>query len=106
MENAGRAACQQANAVMEGDGVLGPTDQAFLWMRILILVGGLGWLYFAPFGQEEKVRASLVFVFFAFYTAALYVAIFFTPERIRFFYLLGLLFDLLFLFCYNVKIYI
>lgn len=74
------------------------TDRAFLILRILVLFGGIGWTYFAPLTDDNKAKALLVFLFFSFYTAALYVTIFFNLERIRVFYFVGLIFDLLFIF--------
>ncbi len=76
----------------------GPMDNLFLVLRLVVLGGGLGWLFFVPLSHDLKLRALTVFLFYSFYISALYVAIFFNLERIRFFYLVGMLFDLLFIF--------
>lgn len=80
--------------------LFGAMDRVFLSLRITVLFGGLGWLYFAPLSVHDKIQALFIFVFFSFYTAALYAAIFYHPENIRNFYLVGLLFDLLFIFLF------
>ncbi len=82
----------------DAENLFGSIDLSFLWLRIFVLFAGFGWLYFAPLSRVDKVQSLLVFLFFSFYTAALYVTIFFNLERIRVFYLVGLLFDLVFIF--------
>ncbi|NOY52502.1 MAG: hypothetical protein GXP58_02650 [Deltaproteobacteria bacterium] len=76
----------------------GPMDNLFLGLRLVVLAGGLSWLYFVPLNHDLKLRAFSVFLFYSFYVSVLYVTIFFNLERIRFFYLVGMLFDLLFIF--------
>jgi len=78
--------------------LFGPMDTLFLVLRLVVLGGGLGWLYFVPLSHDLKVRAFTVFLFYSFYISVLYVTISFNLERIRFFYLVGMLFDLLFIF--------
>jgi signal transduction histidine kinase len=76
----------------------GLMDSAFLVLRIVVLFGGLGWVYFAPLTPDQKIKALYVFLFYSFYVSALYVTIFFHLEHIRAFYLVGLFFDLIFIF--------
>ncbi len=75
----------------------GPMDRAFLALRIVVLAGGLGWLFFAPLARDEKVQGLIVFLFYSFYVSALYVSIFFNPRHVRAFYLVGVIFDLIFI---------
>ncbi len=76
----------------------GPMDNLFLGLRLVVLAGGLGWLYFVPLSHAIKLRALTVFLFYSLYVSVLYITIFYNLERIRFFYLVGMLFDLLFIF--------
>jgi signal transduction histidine kinase len=73
-------------------------DRAFLVLRAIVLLCGLGWLYFAPLTEDGKIKAVQVFVFYTCYVSVLYAAIFFNIRRIRIFYLVGLIFDLIFIF--------
>ncbi len=75
----------------------GPMDRAFLALRIVVLAGGLGWLLFAPLTRDDKIQALIVFLFYSFYNSALYVSIFYNPRHIRAFYLVGIIFDLIFI---------
>jgi len=89
---------EQGLQIAEPEGPFEAMDRAFLILRILVLFGGFGWIYFAPLSIDNKAQVLLVFVFYSFYTAALYITIFFNQERIRVFYIVGLIFDLIFIF--------
>ena len=54
-----------------------PMDNLFLVLRLVVLGGGLGLLFFVPLSHDLKLRALTVFLFYSFYISALYVAIFF-----------------------------
>ncbi len=75
----------------------GLMDSAFLVLRIVVFLGGLGWIYFAPLPHDQKIKALYLFLFYSFYVSALYVTIFLHLEHIRVFYLVGLFFDLIFI---------
>ncbi len=81
----------------EGASPFGPMDRAFLALRVVVLAGGLGWLLFAPLTRDAKIQGLIVFLFYSFYNSALYVSIFFNPRHIRAFYLVGVIFDLIFI---------
>jgi signal transduction histidine kinase len=73
-------------------------DLWFLALRVITIGVGIGWYLWVPYNTSTRfVFASLLSGFVA-YTVALYVCIFFWPGKIRDFYLLALVIDLLFIF--------
>lgn len=77
---------------------LGTIDVWFLGLRLIIIVVGTGWYLWVPY--DSHVQSIFGWLLFAFvvYTALLYLGIFSWPGKIREFYLLALVIDLLFIF--------
>ncbi len=77
---------------------LEPTDFGFFLLRSIVLVGGLGWLSFSTIPPEESIAVLKIYFYYLFYTLFLYGLIFLWPWKVRRLYVIGLLFDLLFVF--------
>ncbi len=73
-------------------------DRWFALLRLLVILGGVSWVFVAPLQTATRVRLIYNFLFFCAYTLILYVFIFRYPARLRTLYLVALLLDLAFLF--------
>ena len=77
---------------------LDSTDLVFGILRILALLSGFGWLYFAPITAQEKSRLILLLGSFTGYSLLLYAFVLRRPAHVRKLYLVALVLDLVFLF--------
>ncbi|RMD98855.1 MAG: hypothetical protein D6814_06675, partial [Calditrichaeota bacterium] len=73
-------------------------DRWFAALRVLVIAGGVAWLFAAPILPYHRSLLIYNFVFFCFYSVFFYLAIFRAPQHIRKIYLLALFLDLIFLF--------
>lgn len=71
-------------------------DIAFVFLRIIILCGGIGWLVFSQISDRIYEDVSTLFIFFFVYSLFIYLWLFFSPEKKRSIHVLFLLFDFLF----------
>ncbi|MBI5664426.1 MAG: sensor histidine kinase [Nitrospirae bacterium] len=69
---------------------------AFIFLRIIILCGGIGWLIFSDISPKRFDDASNLFIFFVGYSALIYIWLFFYPGKKTAIYGLFLFFDFLF----------
>lgn len=69
---------------------------AFIYLRVIILGGGIGWLIFSDISRQTHDTALVLFIFFVVYSVLLSVWLFFYPERKRAVYGFFLVFDFLF----------
>lgn len=72
------------------------SDASFLALRCAAVLGGGIWILLAPLSQAEQAGLLKALLVFSAYGFLLYVLILLRPDRIRYFYLLSLAFDLLF----------
>ena len=72
------------------------TDTAFIILRIILHVGGIGWLIFSHISQKTLGDVSSLFIYFIAYSVFIYLWLFFSPEKKRLIYSFSLFFDLLF----------
>lgn len=73
-------------------------DLWFLVLRVVTMLVGMAWYRWVPYDASTQSIFSLLLFGFVAYTAVLYVCIFLWPGKIRDFYLLTLVVDLLFIF--------
>ena len=71
-------------------------DIAFIFLRIIIFFGGIGWLIFTDISDETSGYISSIFAYLAVYSTVLYIWLFLAPQRKKLIYGFALLFDLLF----------
>jgi signal transduction histidine kinase len=71
-------------------------DVAFVFLRIIILVGGIGWLAFSQISEKQFRDVSELFLFFVVYSVFIYIWLFFTPYKKKSIHVLFLFFDFLF----------
>ncbi len=71
-------------------------DVAFIFLRFIILCGGIGWLIFSNIPQKTFVDVRGLFIFFVLYSIVIYLWLFLSPRGKRTIYGFSLLFDLLF----------
>ena len=71
-------------------------DIAFIFIRLIILCGGIGWLIFSQISQKTFEDVSNLFIYFIVYSVFIYLWLFFSPERKRIIYVFFLFFDFLF----------
>jgi signal transduction histidine kinase len=69
---------------------------AFIFIRIVILCGGIGWLIFSDISRQTFEQAGYLFIFFIAYSVLLTLWLFFSPQRKRAVYGFFLVFDFLF----------
>ncbi len=72
------------------------TDRAFVILRIVIFIGGIGWLFLADMSQETFLNVRSIFVYFLIYSIAIYVWLFVSPEKKKTIYGTALVFDLIY----------
>jgi signal transduction histidine kinase len=70
-------------------------DIAFIFLRFIILCGGIGWLIFSNLSPRTFNLVAGIFLFFVVYCALIYLWLFFSPGKKRLYSVL-LFFDLLF----------
>ena len=73
-------------------------DRWFAFLRLLVILGGVTWVFVAPLEPYARVRLLYNFLFFCIYTVILYIFIFKYPRHLRTLYLVALLLDLVFLY--------
>ena len=71
-------------------------ETAFIFLRIIILCGGIGWLIFSDISQNTFNEVSLLFIFFIVYSSLLTLWLFFYPARKKTIYGFFLFYDFLF----------
>ncbi len=71
-------------------------DIAFISLRIIILLGGIGWLIFSHISPKTFLDVGNLFIFFALYSVFVYLWMFFSPVKKRTIYIFSLFFDFLF----------
>ncbi len=71
-------------------------DLAFVYLRITIFCGGIGWLVFSDISQTTFENVRSVFTYFGAYSILLYVWLFIAPHRKKSVYIVALFFDLLY----------
>jgi len=71
-------------------------DSAFVYLRIIIFCGGLGWLLFSDISKTTFEHVLNVFIFFSIYSLFIYTWLFILPRRKRGIYGWALLFDLIY----------
>jgi signal transduction histidine kinase len=72
------------------------SDVAFVVLRIVIFVGGIGWLVFSNISPDTFKHISIIFLYFAVYSVLIYCWLFVSPEKKKIIYGVSLLFDLLY----------
>lgn len=72
-------------------------DVAFIFLRIIILCGGVGWIFFSDLSEEAFGDISNLFVFLFVYSVLIYLWLFLTPENKRRIHILFLIFDFIFI---------
>ncbi len=75
---------------------IGIADVAFIFLRIIILCGGIGWLIFSRIPQKTFGDVGNLFICFLAYSILTYLWLFFYPEKKRIIHILLLFFDFLF----------
>jgi hypothetical protein len=58
-------------------------DIAFVFLRIIILWGVVGWLLFSPVSRETVGYVSSLVILFVIYSIFIYLFLFFLPEKKR-----------------------
>ncbi|MDH4027248.1 MAG: ATP-binding protein [Nitrospirota bacterium] len=71
-------------------------DIAFLFLRLIILCGGIGWLIFSRVPQETFSDVSKLFIYFSVYSFLIYLWLFLSPEKKKLIHVFFLAFDFLF----------
>lgn len=71
-------------------------DVAFIFLRIVILCGGIGWLIFSHISPKILEDVSSLFIFFAAYSIIIHLWLFFYPGKKTIIYVLFLCLDFLF----------
>ncbi|MHA2010165.1 MAG: EAL domain-containing protein, partial [Promethearchaeota archaeon] len=71
-------------------------DIAFIFLRFIILCGGIGWLIFARISDKTFEDVSNLFIFIVVYSIIIYLLVFFLPEKKRIIHVFFLFFDFLF----------
>ncbi|MBI5408803.1 MAG: sensor histidine kinase [Nitrospirae bacterium] len=71
-------------------------DKAFVYLRIILFCGGMGWLLFSDISQTTFDHVSAVFAYFAVYSVFLYTWLFISPHKKKVVYGAALIFDLLY----------
>lgn len=72
------------------------TDRAFVFLRVIIFAGGIGWLFFADISQETFQDVRSIFTYFVIYSIVIYIWLFISPEKKKTIYGIALLFDLIY----------
>lgn len=72
------------------------SDIAFIFLRLIILCGGIGWLIFSSIPQETFTDVSRLFIYFSIYSFLIYLWLFLAPEKKRSIHVFFLVFDFLF----------
>ncbi|UCH80283.1 MAG: hypothetical protein JSW20_11130 [Nitrospiraceae bacterium] len=71
-------------------------DIAFIFLRIIILCGGIGWLIFSRISEKTFGDVSNLFIFFIVYSIIIYLWLFFFPEKKRRIHVFFLFLDFIF----------
>jgi signal transduction histidine kinase len=71
-------------------------DVAFIFLRAIILCGGVAWLIFSDISQKTFGDVSSLFFYFIAYSVLIYLWLFLSPEKKRTIYGFSLFFDLFF----------
>ena len=54
-------------------------DIAFIFLRLIIFCGGIGWLIFSRISEKTFEDVSNLFIFFVVYSIIIYLLLFFLP---------------------------
>ena len=71
-------------------------DRAFVVLRIIILLGGIGWMFFADISLDTFRNVRSIFFYFLIYSIAIYIWLFISPEKKKTIYGISLIFDLVY----------
>jgi signal transduction histidine kinase len=71
-------------------------DRAFVCLRIIIFIGGIGWLFFSDISLETFQSVRSIFIYFLIYSLVIYSWLFISPEKKKTIYGIALLFDLVY----------
>ncbi len=71
-------------------------DRAFVFLRIIIFLGGTGWLLLADISPETFQNVRRIYIYFLIYSIAIYIWLFISPEKKKTIYGVSLLFDLVY----------
>jgi len=71
-------------------------DIAFLILRLVIFIGGVGWLIFTDIPFNIFQYSAGLFAYFAVYSFIIFLFLFIVPSKKKFIYNISLFFDLLF----------
>ena len=71
-------------------------DRAFFCLRIIIFIGGIGWLYFSDLSLETFQSVRSIFFYFLIYSIIIYSWLFISPDKKKTIYGTSLLFDLIY----------
>lgn len=71
-------------------------DAAFLIIRIIIFLGGIGWIVFSDINPLTVRSVSGIFLYFAGYSLFIYLWLYLYPSRKSFVYGVALIFDLVY----------
>jgi len=71
-------------------------DRAFVFLRIIIFLGGTGWLLLADISLETFQNVRSIYIYFLIYSIAIYLWLLISPEKKKNIYGVSLLFDLIY----------
>ena len=71
-------------------------DFAFVYLRLTIFCGGIGWLVFSDISQPMFENVFSVITYFGTYSLLIYIWLFIAPHRKKTVYIVALIFDLLY----------
>lgn len=71
-------------------------DRAFVFLRIIIFLGGTGWLLLADISLETFQNVRSIYIYFLIYSIAIYLWLLISPEKKKNIYGISLLFDLIY----------
>ncbi len=73
-------------------------DKLFALLRVLVILGGISWMFLSPLSKGQQRALLFNLSFFSVYSICLYILIFSFPRKIRQIYVFALFLDLIFLF--------
>ncbi|HDZ61796.1 MAG TPA: sensor histidine kinase [Nitrospirae bacterium] len=71
-------------------------DTAFSFLRLILFLGGIGWLIFSDIPQETFRDVTLIIIYFVAYSVLIYLWLFLSPQKKKTIYIFCLAFDLVF----------
>ena len=71
-------------------------DSVFIYLRIVLLCGGIGWMFFADISEQTFNHVASVFSYFAVYSLFTFLWLYVSPHKERQIYAIALVFDLVY----------